>query len=104
MDRALVLSLVEAYLLTETENIIHMKHYARSYYDKFDRVWRWSVVGGHRRRVPHARRTLRAIACVCKHEALRLPAAGDPRVRHMQPYLACTRAATHEPRVGIGAH
>ena len=70
MDNALVVALIRAHLLTDLSYMSWVPHYAKVRFDihRVALVAQW--VGGHWRRKAHCKRTLDALACVCKQTEL----------------------------------
>jgi len=82
-DRALALALVRAHLLTDPEYVSYVAPHSRVRRHEVSPVHsRYSVerVGGHVRRAPHAKRSIDAIACVCKQPVVYEPRWFEPPV------------------------
>lgn len=64
--KALALSLVRAYLLSSPDHLSYVSPYRKIRFSPHDMKHVEERVGGHWRRKAHSKRSIDALACVCK--------------------------------------
>ena len=78
MNHALVVSLVRAHLISDPEYMSYVPPHEKIRYNKKLMRLEKELVGAHHRRKAMCKRSIDALACVCKQETLRYPRAHDP--------------------------
>ena len=72
-ENALVLALVRAHAMEDPRNLSWVPAYTKVRWSVNAEACRAERVGGHWRRKAHCKRTLDALACVCKQDVLAEP-------------------------------
>jgi hypothetical protein len=79
-NKALAIALVRAHIITDDEYMSYVPPYTKV---RWSRAYERCVaerVGGHFRRKALYKKTLSALACVCKQPVLASPAPSDPPI------------------------
>ena len=78
-DKALVIALVRAHILTDPDNMSYVPPYKRVRWSYAKERCIVESAGGHLRRKAHCKRSLDCLACVCKQEELAVPKKNEPK-------------------------
>ena len=79
-EKALVISLVRAHAMNDERNLSWVPSYTKVRWSHNAEACVAERVGGHWRRKAHGKRTLDALACVCKQQVLAEPGRYMPCV------------------------
>ena len=79
-EKALVIALVRAHVMQDASNVSWVPAYTKVRWSHTAETCVSERVGGHWRRKAHCKRTLKALACVCKQSALAEPERYMPPV------------------------
>ena len=77
-DKALVVALVRAHIMTSPENMSYVPPYKRIRWSYTSERCIVDSAGGHFRRKAHCKRSLDCLACVCKQDELTVPKCHEP--------------------------
>ena len=77
-EKALVIALTRARLMTDVRNLSWVPYYTKTRWVNNRKGYLREIVGGHWRRKAHCKRSIDALACVCRQEELSRPDLYEP--------------------------